>query len=95
MVYKVDGMTEVKRIVCDYYSICSKCYKRHHVKLACALAANLYRGGAKSKKYCYTYVDIAKLGGVTVEHLRNIVSQGRLRLGDLRDVVRFLRDRIE
>lgn len=77
----------------DYYSICSKCYKRHHDRIACKLAANLYRGGAKPKKYCYTYTDIAKLGNISVGYLRNMVSQGQLRLNDLSDVVRFLAER--
>ena len=53
--------------------------------------------GRSSKKYTYTLADIARLRGVTVEHIRNLVSQGTLDPQSLYDVVVYLvgRDKVK
>ena len=55
-----------------------------------------WKKGGSYKKYTYTLADIARLRGVTVGHIRNLVSQGQLDPQSLYDVVVYLvgRDKV-
>jgi len=52
-----------------------------------------WRGGRGPIRFSYTYRDLARLYGVTVQTIRKWVSAGKVKPGDLRSVLALLRER--
>ena len=52
-----------------------------------------WRGGRGPIRWSYTYKDLARLYGVTVQTIRKWVSAGKVKPGDLRSVMALLRER--